>query len=128
MRCEMNKITWIFIALICSAFIFMAASYFHKNPDRGARLNPPTELTASFKNGCIVLTWKGTTSIAESDYNIYQAMTEKGPFQKIGSTTQTSYEVTGLEDGKTYYFQVTALLNNAAESVPAKTGAITFKK
>ena len=124
----MNKMTWIFIVLICFAFIFMAASYFHKNPDRGARLNPPTELIASLKNGRIVLTWKGTTSISESDYNIYQANNEKGPFQKIGSTTHTSYEVTGVVDGKTYYFQVTALLNNVAESVPAKTGAITFKK
>ncbi len=124
----MNKITWIFIVLICLAFIFIAASYFHKNPDRGVRLNPPTELLASLKNDRIVLSWKGTTSISESDYNIYQATNEKGPFQKIGSTTQTSYEVTGLVDGKTYFFQVTALLNNVAESVPAKTGAITFEK
>jgi fibronectin type 3 domain-containing protein len=124
----MNKITWISIALICLTFIFLAAGYFNKKPDTGARLNPPTELMASLKNGRIVLTWKGTTSISESDYNIYQAIDEKGPFQKIGSTTQTSYEATGLVDGKTYYFQVTALLNNVAESVPAKTGAITFKK
>ena len=124
----MNKTTWISIVLICLTFIFIAAGYFHKKPDTGARLNPPTELMASLKNDRIVLTWKGTTSISESDYNIYQATNEKGPFQKIGSTTQTSYEVTGLVDGKTYYFQVTALLNNVAESVPAKTGAITFNK
>ncbi len=124
----MNKTTWILIGLICLAFIFIGAGYFHKKPDRGARLNPPTELMASLKNGRIVLTWEGTTSIADSDYNIYQATDEKGPFQKIGSTTQTSYDVTGLEEGKTYYFQVTALLNNVAESIPAKTGAITFMK
>lgn len=122
----MKETIWALITLAFITMFIVTCSCGRKQADTGARLNPPTELAAALHDGRVLLTWKGTTSIAQSDYNIYQSISEKGPFQKIGSTIKTSFEVSGLETGKTYYFRVTALLNDVAESVPAETGAVSM--
>lgn len=121
----MKETIWALITLVFISMFFIAGACSRKQADTGARLNPPTKLAAALSDGRVLLTWEGTTSIAQSDYNIYQSINEKGPFQKIGSTAKTSFEVTGLKEGKIYYFRVTALLNDVAESVPAETGAIS---
>jgi fibronectin type 3 domain-containing protein len=121
----MKEAIWVLITLVFIAMFLVTGACSRKQADTGARLNPPTQLAAALHDGRVILSWKGTSSIAQSDYNIYQSINEKGPFQKIGSTTKTSFEVTGLKAGTIYYFQVTALLNEVAESVPAATGAIS---
>ena len=53
-------------------------------PDLGAKLNPPTELTAVRGAGEVRLAWQPTDSTPEAEYRIYQAVKPKGPFRDVG--------------------------------------------
>ena len=86
------------------------------NPDLGAKLNPPTELTAVRGAGEVRLTWQATDSTPEAEYRIYQSVKPKGPFRMLGTTRKTFYEITDLTNDSDYYFKVTATLNQVAES------------
>ena len=73
----------------------------------------PTNLAAVAGNGQVSLSW--SASYGATSYNIYESTTSGGPYTKINSTTNTNYTVTGLTNGATYYFVVTAV-NSAGES------------
>ena len=103
----------------------LSVSVYSKNPDFGARLNPPTGLTAQSGDHKVLLTWRPTTSYAEADYYVYQSTNPSQLLQRIGITTNTSYVVTNLTNGTTYFFCVTAALNGSAESVASNHVAAT---
>ena len=67
----------------------------------------------SAASGKPMLTWDAVPG-AES-YNVYRAESEDGPYTRINSTTATSYTNTGVRDGVTYYYKVTAV-NGVGES------------
>jgi hypothetical protein len=75
----------------------------------------PTNLTATPSDKQIALAWSASTGA--TTYNLYRSLTTGGegttPY-KTGITA-TSYADTGLTDGTTYYYQVTAV-NSAGES------------
>jgi hypothetical protein len=75
----------------------------------------PTNLKATPSDKQVALTWSASTGA--TSYNVYRSLTAGGegttPF-KTGITS-TSYTDTGLTDGTTYYYQVTAV-NSAGES------------
>ena len=70
---------------------------------------PPTGLTPMPGNGQVALTW--TASAGAASYNIYRGTASGGesatPIQ-TGVTT-TSYTDMGLNNGTTYYYQITAV-------------------
>ena len=69
----------------------------------------PNNLTVSNPiNGQVTLSW-GNTSACTTSYNIYQSTTSGGPYTSIGSVATTPHTITGLTNGSTYYFVVTAL-------------------
>ncbi|MCL5277796.1 MAG: carboxypeptidase regulatory-like domain-containing protein [Deltaproteobacteria bacterium] len=70
----------------------------------------PSGLIVTAGNGQVSLTWSASTGA--TSYNIYKSTTSGGPYTKVGSTTNTSYTVTGLTNGTTYYFVVTAVNSN----------------
>jgi outer membrane protein assembly factor BamB len=82
-------------------------------PSASAPPLPPTNLTATAGNEQVTLTWNA--SIGATSYNVYESTTSGGPYTKINSTKNTSYTVTGLTNGTTYYFVVTTV-NSAGES------------
>jgi fibronectin type 3 domain-containing protein len=102
--------------LMAAIGITAIGSVYSRDADTGARLNPPTGLTADAGYQKVLLKWRATTSSAEADYNIYQSARRKGPFQKVATTPNEIYTVTNLTNGTTYYFKVTASLNASAES------------
>lgn len=100
----------------------------------GSASNPtapaaPTGLTAAGGNAQAALSW--TASSGATSYNVYRGTSaggESGTAIASGITT-TSYTDTGLTNGTTYYYKVTAVnsvgtsgLSNEASATPAASG------
>jgi subtilase family serine protease len=84
----------------------------------------PTGLTATAGNGQVSLTWNA--SVGATSYNVYSSTTNGGPYTEITSVATTSYTNTGLTNGTTYYYVVTAVSSggtsgnsNQASAMPA---------
>jgi fibronectin type 3 domain-containing protein len=77
----------------------------------------PAGLTATPGNMQITLTW-GSSGDATS-YNVTRATVSTGPFTQIAQPTVTTYVDTGLTNGTTYYYYVTAV-NSLGESPNSK--------
>jgi len=84
----------------------------------------PTGLTATAGNGQVALSWTAPSSdggSAITGYDIYEGTSSGGESStpvNSSAITGTSYTVTGLTDGTTYYFTVVAI-NNVGTSTPA---------
>jgi fibronectin type 3 domain-containing protein len=96
-----------------------------------APLTPPTGLSATAGDSQASLSWTGVTGAAS--YNVYQGVTsggESGTPVATGITTAT-YTATGLSNGTTYFFTVTAVnsngvsaASNEASATPAAAGTL----
>src|SRR5262247_534310 len=74
----------------------------------------PTNLVATPGNAQVSLTWN--TSSGASSYNVKRSTTSGGPYTTIATgVTSTSFTNTGLTNGTTYFFVVSAV-NSAGES------------
>jgi len=75
---------------------------------------PPTALTAAAGNAQVTLSW--TASSGAASYNVKRATTSGGPYTTVATgVTGTTYTNTGLTNGTTYYYVVSAV-NTAGES------------
>jgi fibronectin type 3 domain-containing protein len=68
--------------------------------------DPPTMLTASAGDGRVTLNWNAVDGAM--DYKVYSAGLSGGPYTQISAGRWTSYTVTGLTNGKIYYYVVKA--------------------
>jgi fibronectin type 3 domain-containing protein len=74
----------------------------------------PASLAASWSDGQIALSW--AASLGATSYNLKRSTTTGGPYTTIASgLTTLSYTDSGLTDGTTYYYVVTAV-NSGGES------------
>lgn len=73
----------------------------------------PTGLAATAGNAQVALSWN--SSSGATSYNLKRSTTNGGPYTTITSPTGTSYTNTGLTNGTTYYYVVSAV-NAAGES------------
>jgi fibronectin type 3 domain-containing protein len=73
----------------------------------------PTGLTATAADAVVALSW--TASVNAANYNLKRAVTSGGPYTTITNVTTTSFIDTGLANGTTYYYVVSAL-NPSGES------------
>jgi pectate disaccharide-lyase len=73
----------------------------------------PTGLTAAAGNAQVGLSW--TASSGAASYNIKRATVSSGPYTSVGTATSASFTNTGLTNGTTYYYVVSAV-NAAGES------------
>jgi fibronectin type 3 domain-containing protein len=74
---------------------------------------PPTGLTATPGNAQVALAWNASAGAAS--YNVKRATVSGGPYTTAASPISTNYTDTGLTNGATYYYVVTAV-NSAGES------------
>jgi cellulose 1,4-beta-cellobiosidase len=80
----------------------------------------PASLTATASNAQANLTWlPSSTAIS---YNVKQSTTNGGTYAVVSNVTTTNYTDTGLTNGTTYYYVVSAL-NLAGES--ANSGQVS---
>jgi hypothetical protein len=73
----------------------------------------PTGLTAVAGNQQVSLSWNA--SAGATSYNVKRGMSSGGPYTTVSSPTTTSYTDTGLTNGTTYYYVVSAV-NSYGES------------
>ena len=73
----------------------------------------PTGLTATPGNGQVALAWNASSGA--TSYNVKRATVSGGPYTVVASPTSTSYTDTGLTNGTTYYYVVSAV-NSGGES------------
>ena len=101
---------------------------------RGATTIPsaPTGLAALVGNAQVTLSW--TASFGATSYNVYRSTTNGGPYTQIASgQTGTAYTDSGLNNGTTYYYVVTAVGTSGESSnssqfgaTPASSGGVLF--
>ncbi len=93
--------------------------------------SPPTGLTAEpGQRGEINLAWDPNQENDMAGYFVYRSTSPKGPFTKITAeiVPHAHYKDTGLPDGKTFYYVVTAVDasgNECVYSSPGMSGTIT---
>jgi outer membrane protein assembly factor BamB len=73
----------------------------------------PTNLTATAGNAQVSLSWNASSGA--TSYHVKRATVSGGPYTTVGSPTSTSFTDTGLTNGTTYFYVVTAV-NSAGES------------
>ncbi len=85
------------------------ASLLHSKPDGSA---PPAKLA-----------WEPSTDADLKGYEVYRA-TDKGPLQKMASTTEPTWTDTGLEVGQAYRYAISAVDKLGNESARSDEGLV----
>jgi len=82
----------------------------------------PTGLMATAGNAQVILSW--TTSANATSYNLKRSTTTGGPYTLLSSQTAASFTDTGLTNGTTYFYVVSAL-NAVGESANSAQASAT---
>lgn len=82
----------------------------------------PLALAAVAGDAQISLSW--TASAGATSYNVKRAVVNGGPYTTVGTATSPSFVNTGLTNGTTYYYVVTAV-NSAGESANSNQASAT---
>ncbi|QIZ06675.1 amylopullulanase [Priestia megaterium] len=83
---------------------------------------PVKEVTGTAGSKEVTLSWTGTGT--GTKYNVYQSTVSGGLWTKVKETTDTTVNISDLNNGRTYYFTVTALNESGNESVPAASSGL----
>ena len=82
----------------------------------------PAGLSASAGNQQVSLNWNASTGA--TSYNVKRSTVTGGPYTQIANPTTTSFSDTGLTNGTTYFYVVSAL-NSAGESANSVQNSAT---
>jgi hypothetical protein len=69
--------------------------------------SPPSGLAAVAEAGAVLLTWNA--SVQATSYNVQRSLVSGGPYTTVASPSGTAYTNTGLTNGVTYYYVVSAI-------------------
>jgi len=127
------------LRLACAALLVVVLSGCRDTTE--APLPPPAAprgVSSVNGDGQVTLYWLANTEGDVVGYRVYEASCPSGsncPYSRIGTTNGTSFVVSGLSNGQTRYFAVSAVSTSGAESDlsydtifdtprPAGTGAV----
>lgn len=90
----------------------------------------PTGLTVTApappSNGAYLdLYWNPNLEGDRAGYNVYRSTAPAGPYVKVASPQTNAYRDTGLKNGSTYYYVVTAVDTAGNESLPSGEASAT---
>jgi endo-1,4-beta-xylanase len=83
---------------------------------------PPTGLVATAGNAQVQLSWNASTGATA--YNVKRATTSGGPYTTVATVTGTSFTNTGLTNGTTYFFVVSATNSNGESANSGQVSAM----
>src|ERR1051326_8758522 len=110
----MNR-TLVFCLLL---LVFAAQSLF--------AINPPAGVVSRSGDRSVVLHWDRNTDPDLASYRVYRSLNSTGPFTAQGAAvTAPGFCDLAVNNGQTYYYQVTALSTSSQESAPSVTIAVT---
>ncbi|HKN23511.1 MAG TPA: glycoside hydrolase family 44 protein [Candidatus Acidoferrum sp.] len=81
----------------------------------------PTNLQATAGNAQVSLSWSASTGA--TSYNVKRSTTSGGPYTQIATPSTNSYTDTGLTNGTTYYYVVSAVNSSGQSANSAQTSA-----
>ena len=85
-------------------------------------INPPTGLVKRSGDLSVVLHWDRNSETNLAGYRVYRSLNSGGPFVAQGSTLNSpGFCDVAVNNGQTYYYQVTALNTGSQESSPSVT-------
>ena len=77
----------------------------------GVKPTSPLGLRVTAKDGEVELVWTPSAEPTVGAYNIYISTAPGGDYKKVNTVGLSSARVIGLENGRTYYFVVSAITN-----------------
>jgi fibronectin type 3 domain-containing protein len=86
----------------------------------------PTGLTATQGPGAKKISLSWTASAGATSYTVRRSSSPGGPFTVVATTTTNTYADTGLPNGTTFYYTVTAA-NSAGSSPPSSVASATTR-
>jgi hypothetical protein len=104
----MHKATWLLAALLA---VGLTSCHDNTSAPRAVPPAAPRGLRSTTGDQSVILDWLANTEAGITGYRVYQdsSATPDGPYYRIGTTAGTSYLVTGLENGHTVFFAVSAV-------------------
>jgi hypothetical protein len=109
----MHKATWLLAALMVIGLTSCRDNTTAPHPAPAA----PRGLYSVTGDQSVTLHWLANTEGGLSGYRVYESTCATTcPYERIGSTASTSFQVTGLANGVTRFFAVTAVGPSGAES------------
>ena len=82
----------------------------------------PTGLTATAGTGTVTLTWNPSNGAA--GYVVKRGGALGGPYMAIGTVASSTFTDTGLTDGTTYYYAVSAINSTGAGPISMEVAAV----
>jgi len=82
----------------------------------------PAGLRATGGNAQVALTWSASAGV--TSYHVKRSTTTGGPYTQVGAPATTSFSDTGLTNGTTYFYVVSAL-NSVGESANSNQASAT---
>lgn len=89
-------------------------------------LDPPEMGGLLFQDGTLNMRWSGVSGAAF--YNLYKSEKKEGPFNLVGSVQDVRFGDTAVEEGKTYYYQVSGVDKLNVEGPKSKVAEYEIKK
>jgi hypothetical protein len=106
-------------AVLAAALMALALIGCDDEPTVAPDLTPPAApqaLSSVTGDGRVTLNWVRNTELDFLTYNVWRGPAYDGPFEKLGSTTSTTYVDETAENAVKYYFAVSAVDRSGNES------------
>jgi len=87
----------------------------------------PSNLIATPVNQAVVLDWNDNTQYGFSNFIVWRSVTAGGPYSEIATPTASTHTDTGLTNGVSYYYVLSAVNVDSAESaVSSEVSAVPY--